>query len=157
MLSVAADHDFASFVTRCRDEGLSSASIAGVLNQPEWTEWLGRRWNYRQVAALCWPSEHGVLCTRHDCDFHRLQALLRSMLEWAPFDAEPARRISKDYGTGASAETIAARLNRSQLRSPTGRRWTGTLVRVLIDLYGFEREVSLDPTLTHTDFEIAAA
>jgi hypothetical protein len=183
MLSVPADHAFARLVTQCREDGMSSASIAAVLNQSEWADPYGRHWNYRQVAALCWSTNgrpvvgpHGaesppviaspdedteagpdLHCTRADCEFHRLQAILRSVLEWAPFDPEPIRLISISYARGASARTITAQLNRAHLRPPVGHRWSAGLVRALVDLYAFEREEPLDPKVAQPAFATAAA
>jgi hypothetical protein len=150
MLPVPVDEAFVVFVTDRRDDGLSSASIAGALNTSRWADPHGGSWNWQQVAALCWsaelaPSAPPVDCSREDCEFHRLQRLLRSMLDWSPFDGVSAAMITGSYQAGHSLDTIAARLNRSATPAPTGKRWSAQLVRVLLSLYESEPAVVVEP------------
>jgi hypothetical protein len=173
MLPVPVDEAFVVFVTDRRDDGLSSASIAGALNTSRWADPHGGSWNWQQVAALCWSAELAPSapqpnggdepalgcestadndqidvsspCTREDCEFHRLQRLLRSMLDWSPFDGVSAAMITGSYQAGHSLDTIAARLNRSATPAPTGKRWSAQLVRVLLSLYESEPAVVVEP------------
>jgi len=185
MLHVPVDEDFVAFVTDRRDDGLSSASIAGALNTSRWADPLGGSWNWQQVAALCWtadvipsaPQPNGrdeaalgsestsdddhidesSPCSREDCDFHRLQRLLRSMLDWSPFDGASAEMITGSYLAGDSPDTIAARLNRRATPTPTGRRWSAQLVRVYLSLYASEQTVVVEPPVVRGALSSLAA
>jgi hypothetical protein len=164
VLSVSADKDFATFINDHRNDGRSNQSIAAALNRSRWSKVAGRRWSGRQVAGLCTShassdvdANLSAACTRNDCELHHRLSLLRAIRTWSPFDAACMQLISDCHQEGKSDDTIAVRLHHSGFQSPTGRRWNGQLVRILIHLQVAEQAAATDPAAEVDGFTPIAA